>query len=79
MNDGFNGTRLMPRRHSSPHSLCADDIECLLKAVNSLDIRFYLPLERLIKVNGYVADAKNGLPGILDRISAVELNAVPED
>jgi hypothetical protein len=34
MNNGFNGTRLMPRRHSGPHSLRADDIECLLKAAN---------------------------------------------
>lgn len=49
----------------------------LIAAMKS--IRFSLPLERLIKVNGYVADPKNGLPGILDRISAVELNADPND
>ena len=38
MNDCFNGKRLMPRRHSSLRSLRADDIECLLKAENWLDI-----------------------------------------
>lgn len=42
-------------------------------------IRFSLPLERLIKVNGYVADTGNGLLGILNRIAAVRLNTNPED
>ena len=41
-------------------------------------IRFSLPLERLIKVNGYVADAENGLPGTLNRILAVRLNTDPQ-
>jgi hypothetical protein len=37
MDDGFNGTTPIPRGHSSPHSLRADDTECLLKAANWLD------------------------------------------
>jgi hypothetical protein len=42
-------------------------------------IRSSLPFERLIKVSGYVAEAENGLPGILNRISAVKLNTEPGD
>ena len=42
-------------------------------------IRFSLPLERLIKVNGYVAAAESGLPGILNRISTLRLNTDQQD
>ena len=38
-------------------------------------IRFSLPLERLIKASAFVADKNNGLGGILERITSVQLNA----
>ena len=38
-------------------------------------VRAALPLERLIKIMRYVADADNGLDGILSRISMIRLNS----